>query len=256
MSWSQASNDHGFRIEIDADGYFLSNAERAKMDADLETLRRSVSSFPKSELKVELTVLNPANVRVATSLRLVGRTLFASDQDGVLHPAWERCVRRLMHKVTAFKEKLSNKPTYSKEQEGTAHRLHPTAPPDLEAVQLAVDEGDYVAFRQAMSVYEEAIEARSGRWVQRYPEAQELLGSDLTISEIVEEVFLNAFDRFADRPSQALGEWLEHLIDESIRALVSSEEERENLRMIQTARGVGLDETAPGNEPGRIGPGL
>lgn len=254
MSWSNQSNDHGFRIEIDADGYRLTDGERTKMDTDLDTLRRAVHAFPISELKVELTVLNPSAVRVATSLRLASRTLFAADQDMFLHPAWERCIRRLIQKVGAFKEKLANKSAYTKEAEGKLHSVHPGSPPDLDAVRAAAEDQDYTAFRQALTSYDEAIEKRVGRWVQRYPEAEDLLGTDLTISEIVEEVYLNAFDRFDHRPSTVLGEWFEGLIDESIRTLLASDAERENLRMIQSARGAGLDETAPGNEPGRTGP--
>lgn len=254
MSWSNISNDHGFRIEIDTGNYPLRNGEREKMDRDLDTLRRAIQEFPVSELKIEITVLNPGTVRIATSLRLANRTLFAADADSLLHPAWDRSVRRLLQKVTAYKEKLSNKPTYTKEQEGTFHQIHPSMPPDMDAVKNALEEQDYAAFREAMSVYDESVEKRAGRWIQRYPAAMELLGTDLTISEVVEEVFLNAFERFDHRPAQMLGDWLEELIDESIRLLLSSEEERENLRMIQSARGASLDETAAGNEPGRILP--
>jgi ribosome-associated translation inhibitor RaiA len=254
MSWSNVTNDHGFRIDIDPGNYRLSDGERAKMETDLVTLRKAVKDFPVSELKIELTILNPKSVRVGTGLRLANRTLFVADEDALLHPAWERCVRRLVHKVTAYKEKLANKHVYSKEQDGKVHQVRPGMVPDLAAVQKAIDEQDYTAFREAMAAFDETMEKRVGRWVQRYPEAQALLGTHLTISEIVEEVFLNAFERFGQRPAGAMGEWLETLIDESIRLLLSSEEERENLRMIQTARGVSLDETARGNEPGRIGP--
>ncbi len=252
MSFNNMSNHHGFRIEIDCGGYRLSQFERDKMEKDLDTLGRTIRAFPVAELKVELTILNSTTVRVATALRLVTRTLYVADQDGVLHPAWERCIRRLVKKVGALKDKLANKPAYSKQQEGTQHEVRPAVAPDAEAFGRAVHDRDYAAFREALMGYEEPIQRRVGRWVQRYPEAQDLLGTDLTISEIVEEVFLNAFEQFEHRPHIALGQWLEQLIDESVRMLLTSEEERENLRMIQSARGAALDETAAGNELGRL----
>jgi len=234
-----AFSDHtdNLRIETDSGGYRISPAEAEKMDRDLDTLRKLVADFPVTELKIELTQQNPSEIRVATSLRLPARTLFAADEDRQLHPAWERCVRRLMHQVTALKEKLDNKPVYSKQNEGTLHEVSPSRPPDAEAIQRAVEEQDYQAFRQAMAVYEESLELRVGRWVQRYPEAQAQLGAELSIPQIAEAVLLNAFEQFENRPPLRLGEWIESLIDPSLQALLrDSGDERENLSFIESAK--------------------
>jgi hypothetical protein len=91
-------------------------------------------------------------------------------------------------------------------------------------------------------VYDEALQKRVGRWIERYPRAEARLGDNLLISEIVEEVFLNAFDQFNDRPEALrLGQWLENLIDPSLRTLFyDGEQERENVRMVETAREAGV----------------
>jgi len=227
----------GLRVEIDEGIYRITPDEAAKMETDLATLRKATAAFPVAELKVEITVLNPATVRAAASLRLPGRTLYAADDDRQLHPAWDRCIRRLVHEVTEYKEKLSNKPAYSKEAEGTLHDVQPAQPPDLQAVEAAVGEGDYPRFRQAMSAYEEALEGRVGRWVERYPDAAATLGDGLTISQIVEEVFLNAFEAYGRRPPIRMGQWLESLIDPSLQQLLKhGDEEQENLSFIELAK--------------------
>jgi len=232
---NQTSN---LRIDMDSKDFRLSERAQLKFDADLETLRRAVACFPKAELKVELS--KPSYYRVRTSLILPSRTLFTADDDRELHPAWERCVRKLLGKVQALKDVLSNKPTYSKEAEGTLHDVRPAMGPDIDELNSAIAELDYLAFRRAMSVYEEAVEQRVGRWAQRYPVVEQKLGNGLAISELVEEVFLNAFERFEHRPAALrLGDWLESLIDPSVKALIDHPDlEKENLSYIESAKEI------------------
>lgn len=224
------------RIDADWGNYKISEAEREKMDTDLSALRKLVENFPVAELKIE--VLHPSDIQISTSLRLPATTLFTADHDRKLHPAWERCVRKLMHKVTAYKERLENKPVYEKEAQGTLHDVRPAMEPDPQELEEAVADLDYVRFRKALAVYEESLEARVGRWVQRFPEAQTRLGTRLMISDIVEEVYLNAFERFGERPPIRLGEWLEELIDPSLQILLTHPEEKENLSFIESAKEI------------------
>jgi hypothetical protein len=230
---------YNLRIETDAGNYRISAPEQEKMDRDLDTLRKLVATFPVSELKIELTQQNPGTIRAATSLRLPARTIFVADEDDFLHPAWERCVRRLIKKVEAYKEKLGNKPVYEKQAEGTLHDVQPLFAPDNAELEQAVEGLDYARFRDLLAVYDESLEKRIGRWIQRYPEIEEQLGEELTISEIVEEVYLNAFDQYATRPALRLGEWLESLIDPSVQLLLKQpDEEKANLSFIQSAKAV------------------
>lgn len=229
----------GLRVEIDWGHHRVTAAESAKMESDLGTLRKAVADFPVADLKVEITVQQTSRVHVATSLHLPSRTLFTADEDVQVHPAWDRCLRKLLNKLTAYKEKLSNKPEFSKEAQGTLHSVTPSMEPDGQRVDQAVRDLDYAAFRSALAVYEESLEARVGRWVERYPEAAARLGNGLAISEIVEEIYLNAFERYSDRPPLRLGEWLEGLIDSSVRTLAEHpDEEKENLSFIESAKDV------------------
>jgi ribosome-associated translation inhibitor RaiA len=233
---------YDLRIEVDAGHVTISDGEQAKMDRDLDTLRRLVHTFPAPELKVEVSNQNPSVFRVAASLRLAGRTLFAAGQMNTLHAAWDEAVHRLIHKVRAFKEQLGAIPTRQHMAEGTLHEVLPTMAADGEAVERAVRNMDYRAFRSAMDVYDEPLEKRIGRWIERYPQAGAQLGKGLLISEIVEEVFLNAFDQYNNRPQALrLGQWLENLIDPSLRTLFyDGDQERENVQMVETARQAGV----------------
>jgi ribosome-associated translation inhibitor RaiA len=228
---------YNLRINTDSQNYTISEAESRKMDDDLDTLRKAVAAFPISDLKIEIIRQSRTDhFDVKTSLHLPGQTLTTSDWDVQLHPAYERCIRKLVGMVGDYKERLGSKSEMNKMVGGTLHEVHPSQTPDLEAIQMTAAEGDYPAFRQAMAVYEEAVELRAGRWIERYPEAAERLGDGLVISDITEEVFLLAFEKWETRPSRPLGEWLEGLIDPAIQALLKNPtEEKENIEMVQTA---------------------
>ena len=79
---------------------------------------------------------------------------------------------------------------------------------------------------------------RAGRWVQRYPEAQARLHSDFKLADLVEEVFLNAFEDYAGMPQERrFGEWLEDLIDPSLQGLLSDpDQELRNVSFARTLR--------------------
>ena len=63
-----------------------------------------------------------------------------------------------------------------------------------------------------------------------------MLGKDIYLDEVLEEVYLNAFENYPLRPPVPLGSWLEGLIDPSLRALMEKgEEEIENLRLVKEA---------------------
>jgi hypothetical protein len=100
----------------------------------------------------------------------------------------------------------------------------------------ALQSNDYVAFRRALDVYDEALRGRIGRWLQRYPALNARLDVDFQLDDVVEEVLLNAFERFEDRPAQVpLGDWLEQLIDPSLRMFAAApDEELENISFVRS----------------------
>jgi len=114
------------------------------------------------------------------------------------------------------------------------------APTDANSGVLgqAVESGSYQVFRAALSGYEEWLRKRAGRWIQRYPTAEARVGRGLAIGDLVEAVYLNAFERYAQRPIQvSLHEWLEDLIDPSLKTLLRHpEDEQQNASLARTVR--------------------
>ena len=120
----------------------------------------------------------------------------------------------------------------SKQAAGTRQDVQPSGEFDLNALVNAVDVKDYSAFRREIDVFESSLMERIGRWIERYPEIRFQLDQPMSVSDIVEEVFLNAFDRFETRSHDVPpGEWLESLVDPSVQALLQSpDEEFERVR--------------------------
>jgi ribosome-associated translation inhibitor RaiA len=233
--------DHGIRFPIELDTKHCSPtpAELEKMRANLEPLLRAVEHFPVASLHAVLEQFQrTAKWRVKLSLALSGKTLVCTEDNPHLHAAFERCVDNLLREVSAYKARMENETEFQKEEKGTHHPLRPDVDPDPQAVEAAVHSADYTAFRLAIFGYEEPVRKRIGRWVERYPEFEARIGKGLEIEDLVEEVFLDAFEGYAGRPKELrLGEWLERLIDPATKEIMLGKNgELENARFARTAR--------------------
>ncbi len=225
MTYSDQS--YNLRIELDTKGCELSAAEIEDMEEDLHTLRNLVEDFPVSDLHV--TVVHHGrsdDYHIKTTLTLSGRTLFTGERHAKIHPAFESCIRKLAKKVRAYKHQMRIGSETAKQTVGTKHNIEATGQTDLQALIKAVASDDYPAFRREVDVFEGSLSERVGRWVERYPQIQSQLGDTITVSDLVEEVFLNAFDRFETRSQNVPpGQWFESLIDPSVQALIQSPDE-------------------------------
>lgn len=227
------------RIVLDTHGLEMTAEEIQWLSDGLGPLRKMVADFPVSDLYVTIEHHpRSGGYKVKTSLVLTGQTLVGHTEDAQVHPAYERCVASLVEQTRAYKERLGGAEEQAKQQKGTYQEVLPDHEPDPGALERSVREGDYSAFRTALLPYEEPLRRRVGRWVARYPEADARIGSELTLADIVEAVFLNAFEGFDGRPREVrLGQWLEGLIDSSLRALLRDPDaELENVRFVRTLR--------------------
>jgi hypothetical protein len=168
-----------------------------------------------------------------------GATLFAGDYDRSAVPAFDRCMSSLVRQVSDYKEHPN------RQAEGVAAREKTLdeqiiAPEDPAAGPLgrAVEAGDYQRFRNVLIHYEDWLRKRVGRWLQRDANAEARLGRDFSIGDLLEEVYLNAFERFTERPTVVpLHQWLDDLIDPSLKVMLRHpEEERENAAMVRSLR--------------------
>jgi ribosome-associated translation inhibitor RaiA len=237
MNFSDQS--YNLLVNLDMKHCELSPDELNKMEAMLSPLSQMVRNFPISKLHVLISYRHrTTDYAVRTSLILPGDTLVSSDHHLQAHTAFEHCIANLVREVQRYKDRLGAVPEQAKQREGTHHELIPTIPPDAEAVAAAVENRDFAAFRTATSGYEEPVTALVGRWVERYPDVAARLGRDLHISDIVEDVFLIAFEAYEHRPRDIrFGEWLGRHINTAIKAMANHrEDEMENVNMARLAR--------------------
>jgi ribosome-associated translation inhibitor RaiA len=210
-----------------------------KMEASLSPLGDMVRNFPVSKLHVLVSRRPRTNDHdVRTSLILSGETLVSSDHHAQPHAAFEHCIDNLMRELQRYKDRLDDVTERAKQEAGTHHDLLATLAPDAVAIDASVRDGDYPAFRTAITGYEEPVRARVGRWVERYPEVAARIGKGLEIDDLVEDVFLTAFEEYEHRPREVrFGEWLGHIIDPTVKAMAAHpDRELETDNMARLAR--------------------
>jgi ribosome-associated translation inhibitor RaiA len=233
---------HEQRVVFDVDQYSLRPGEERLIRDDCARLARQIENFPLADLHVLIEGNARTNdVNVKLTLVLPGTTLVTTDHDTVALTAVERSMSSLIENLQKYKGRLGNLPERQKTEKGTLQELHTTVDLDARALNSAVDGGDFADFRNATLPLEEGLRKRIGRWVQRYPALQARVGNGLEIADLVEEVFLMAFERYAGRPTDLpFGTWLETLIDPAVKELqVHGDVELENIRLAQSARGAG-----------------
>jgi hypothetical protein len=228
------------RVEFRAKEYTIPKDELARMQQSLAPLGEAVQDFPQSDLWVTVVHHPRGGVfHVEAKLKLPGQTLLTGDKDIYLDSAYQRCVRKLVRKVEAYRERPDRAALRAAERRAALDR-DVVAPEDPDAGPLAAAAraGDYRAFRTALSGYEEWLRKRVGRWVQRYPEAQAQVGDGLLLGDLIEEVYLNAFEGFARRPTDVrLSGWLDGLIDPSLKEMLRHPDEaKENASLARTLR--------------------
>jgi ribosome-associated translation inhibitor RaiA len=232
---------YNLRIQLYQHECDLSSATLEQFERGLEPLRKPVEKFPISDLHISVTFQPRSQAyHVKTVLVLPGRSLAANELDQAVYSAFERCVRKLARRLEAYVASMAAMAEVAKYQKGTHHEVIPEREPDAQALQQAVEEQSYARFRAAMDVYEEVVRKRIGRWIERYPDLGQQLDTEggLSLDDAVEEVFLNAFEQYDRRPEGVrFGQWLEQLIDPSIRLLTAKpDEELENINFARTLR--------------------
>jgi ribosome-associated translation inhibitor RaiA len=234
-----SDQSYNLLVDLDMKHHELPAEELNKMEAMLSPLGDMVRQFPVSKLHVLISYRQrTTDYAVRTSLILPGDTLVSSDHHPQAHAAFEHCINNLVRELQRYKDRLDDGPERAKQLQGTHHDLLPTIPPDATAIDAAIGAGDYAAFRTAIMGYDEPIRAQVGRWVERYPAVAGRIGNDLHIDDIVEDVFLIAFEDYEHRPQEIrFGEWLGRHIDTAIKAMATHPDaEMENVNMIRLAR--------------------
>ena len=217
----------------------LPRDQLTRLQEPLDRLAAAVSGLPAG-LEVNI-VHHPRSNRfhVEAALRLARRSLFTGDWDPYLDLALQRTLHKLLVKAEAYRREPDRRAD-EVARDVLAMNQDILAPedPDAGAIGEAVRGGDYARFRTLLGEYEEWVRVRVGRWLQRYPDANARVGEGLLIGDLVEEVFLNAFERYDERSGdETLRDFLDDLLDPSLQAMLRSPaEERANVRWARSLR--------------------
>lgn len=234
----QYAIDH-LHVDLTTKDCQIPEDERARLQNPLEALADKVLEFAETRLAIHV-VFHPERklYHAEFKLTLPGRTLFTGAENTYLDSALERCFAKLNCKVDAYREHPDEEAVAAARRRLEQDRQM-LAPEDPAAGPLAeaAARGDYRAFRQGMADYDIWLNKRVGRMVERYPAAEALVEDELVLSDIAEEVYLNAFEQFTHRPTELrLRDWLDSLIEPSIRDLSENLfEEKANVDFVRTA---------------------
>lgn len=234
----QTSSQADLLVTFDTHECHPSSDVLDQLRTGLDGLARQVAHFPTRDLRVVIEGKARTNEFVVKlTLILPGKTISCSDHGQTLHAAFERCVDVVVENVKAYKDSLGQVSERQKTEKGTHQPLLPATPIDIAAVSAAVEAGDYAAFRTALAPYEDGLRLRVGRWIERYPAVQGLVGKKIESIDVTEAVFLAAFDEYEHQPlGERFGDWLEALIDPTVRAFEhNADEELENVNMARSA---------------------
>jgi hypothetical protein len=238
---------YGLRVEFQAKDCQLPADELIRMQQSLAPLGEAVGRFGRSELLVRVLHHPHADqYHIEARLRLPAESLFTGDWDPYLDSAYQRCVRKLIQKVHGYRDLPGRRALQTARRESALdHDIVAPEGRDPGPLSRVVAAGDYKRFREAVSGYEEWLRKRVGRWLQRYPKAEARIGRDLLIGDLVEEVFLNAFERYPHRPQEVpFHQWLDNLLDPSLLALLQHPDRgHENASFARTLRETPLGRT-------------
>jgi ribosome-associated translation inhibitor RaiA len=214
--------------------------ERARIQERLSDVGERVRDLPMAQLTLTLIAhLRAQDYHCEAKLRLPGRTLLTGQRSDYLDSAFQGCVDRLTAELDAY---LARPNENGIRQAGQRRALDNdnALPEDPNAgpVGRAVQAGDYRAFRIALAAYEEWLRKRVGRWVQRFPDAEDRIGRDILIGDLIEEVYLSGFERYTRRPMDVrMSEWLDKLIDPALQqAIRRPSETHEEASLARTVR--------------------
>ena len=232
------------QVGITAKGCQLPVDEKERLQRAIAAVGDSLDGLPGSALGIDV-IYHPRSqaYHAEFKLSLPGRTFFTGEEDPYLDSALQRGLQELTREVLAYRKHPDREAVQAAARRAALDdRVVAPEDPDAGPLAEAVRAGDYRRFRNALAGYEEWLRKRVGRWVQRYPEAQARVGGDLLLGDVVEDVYLNAFERFTRRPTAVpLSEWLDGLIDPSLKALMRRpDEEAEAASLARTVRESGL----------------
>jgi len=213
---------------------------RMQLQDWLDRLGKTVQEFASSDLTINVIYHPKSDIYHAEAkLKVPGQTITTGDYEKSIEEAMKRCLDKAVRRVAAYRLNPDREALEQAERRAHLDDVVKASPePDVGQIGEAVKNQDYQAFRTLLGTHDTFVRMRVGRWVQRYPEIQQEVGRSFEIGDMVEEVFLIAFDKYAERPPHfGMQEWLESLIDPAVKAYFYNPEEREAVSYAQSLVG-------------------
>jgi hypothetical protein len=227
------------RVKIETKQCELPRDELPRIDKPLNKLADILGDLPGA---LDITIVNhpkSQQFHVRAALGLPRHSLFTGDWDPYLDTALCRAIRKLIHKADDYQHEPDGAADEVAQRVSRLQRdIVAPEDPDVGELGAAAASGDYRRFRDLLAGYEDWLRLRVGRWLKRYPRAEAELGRRIKIGDLLEEVFLNAFERYGERTAVvSLHQWLDSLLDPSLQAFFRQPvEERENVSMVRSLR--------------------
>jgi hypothetical protein len=229
-----------FTVTFECKDCEIPERTRTWMQDELEHIGRVTEEMGKRQLWVTVVFHARSGIyRVRAKFKAPGRTVMTGDNHPLLDEALRRCLAKAFLRMEAFRDNLDQGSVeQAKRREALSDNLVAPTGFNAGAISRACQDGDYEAFRRGLIGHESWVRMRVGRWIQRYPEIQQEVGESFEISDLMEEVFLLAFERYQERPDEVpLHEWLDKLIDPAVRDFWNDPDEREAASFAQTLVG-------------------
>lgn len=225
-------------VQLDCKDCQIPADERSRMQESLVYLGEQVEEYPASDLKARI-VYHPQSqtYHVELHLQVPGRKLISAQTDPYLDSAFQRSLDELRKAVDEYNRSPDQEAINAlKQRLGLQRDVVAPEPPEPGPLAQAVEQADYAAFRAALAPFDTWLNDRVGRWLSRNPAVEAEVGKTIRPSEVVEEVYLNAFEVFPKRPADlAFHQWLQTLIDPSIKRLLQHpDQEKQNISMAET----------------------
>jgi hypothetical protein len=225
-------------VEIDTQDCDLPDDEQTRIQQDLDLLAQELLEFPDSQLFLKIVHHSRTErYHAQAKLKLPGKTIITGRYSPWLNEALTHCLDRVRHRAEQYKQSPDRQAIREAAKAQTTDVESVAAPtePDVGQLGRAVAEGDYRRFRLAMANYEPEVRSQVGHWTMRYPQANDLIGDQFDAEDIVEEVFLMAFDDYAQRPDEkTISQWLTEFVDPAVHAVWADPIEREAATFART----------------------
>ncbi|KAA5546117.1 hypothetical protein FYK55_04265 [Roseiconus nitratireducens] len=211
----QAANDPATGLSVE--GFTLSPEELAVVSSEINRVRPLVTERPEQLPHVSIRFDPDGEIyHVLIDTEVSGQSVHSRANDGQWQTALRTAIRKL---VPRFEAAVESNGTLGAGRESSDEEAVGRArwALDESALQRAVEQNNYAQFRAQLYPLEPHLHERIGREVRCDVMPDEAHADHLFMADIIEDLFLMAFEQFDQRPQDiTFVQWLDSLIAPTI----------------------------------------